>query len=798
MPAAQLNGGIDPLFHPLANLFPMMGEAEHAELVEDVRRRGIRSKIVLHEGLILDGRNRYLAGVAAGIIMPGVFEMPGGGEYLPQFRAFVEEHDGAPLAFVLSTNLHRRHLSESQRAMVAAKLESFSHGGLRITQDADLQLATLVVTRAEAAEIAKVSPRSVASAKAVLEHGAPELAQKVETGEVAVSLAAELARLPVEEQREVMRTADPAALYKVVKEQHAIRQQAKKARRAEREQELGEKIAGSNAALVAAGKSGKRYAVVLADPEWPFDVYSSETGMDRSPDNHYPTSPVDVIMARPVPEIMADDCALLLWVTGPHLENGFKVLNAWGFSYRSHWVGVKDRIGTGYWNRNMHELLLLGIRGNIPAPAMGEQFDSVQPFPVREHSRKPEFAHLIAEHYWPTLPKIELNAREARETWDVWGAEAPEPVTIGVDLAAGPDVSAEVVINGDRSLSCQPESDADDVDGEEPDGGEDEADEEDEPAPKAKGSRKAKAPKQERKQPWQIAADERQARIDALAADLPGDLEALTAAYGASIDLHHFAVMREDADAAAAQRERMDAILFRANGCAMGGIGVNDAPTAIRRANWAPCGTVPKWGQTGQFIVEHRGVRAIVSFGGHEGVHAVDFNRPFPSQTGFHSISATREPGMSVVDYGKAMLDGAIDYRPEGKGAARKLVLPESVSLLERDERGYLLHRERGVVLDPEALPAGLDLAALGDIRERWREEDRAGLYGKKGKRSFPECLHWNDKIIAIDGETLTPVADFPTSGAYVVTDRYWDADGNHAERWRYVADAARLDERVA
>lgn len=449
MPDAQLSGGgLDPLFHPLANLFPMMGAAEHAELVEDVRQRGIRSKIVLHEGQILDGRNRYLAGVAAGILTPGVFEMPGGGEYLPQFRAFVEEHDGAPLAFVLSTNLHRRHLSESQRAMVAAKLEGYRHGGARgDEQDANLHLEP-VVTRAEAAEMAKVSPRSVASAKVVIEQGAPELAQKVEAGEVAVSLAAELARLPVEEQREVMRTADPAALYRVVKEQHAKRQQAKKERRAEREQQLGEKIAGSNAALVAAGQSGKRYGVILADPEWPFDVYSSETGMDRSPDNHYPTSSIAAIMARPVPSIMADDCALLLWVTGPHLENGFKVLNAWGFTYRSHWAGVKDRIGTGYWNRNKHELLLLGVRGNVPAPAMGEQFDSVQPFPVREHSRKPEFAHLIAERYWPSLPKIELNAREARDTWDIWGAEAPEPITIGIDFGAGPDMSAEVLIQG--------------------------------------------------------------------------------------------------------------------------------------------------------------------------------------------------------------------------------------------------------------------------------------------------------------------------------------------------------------
>ncbi len=99
---------------------------------------------------------------------------------------------------------------------------------------------------------------------------------------------------------------------------------------------------------------------------------------------------------------------------------------AWGFTYRSHAVWLKDQLGTGYWFRNQHELLLIGTRGTIPAPAMGTQFRSALAFPLGEHSEKPPFAHEIAEAYWPHLPKIELNARTAREGWDIWGAEAPE------------------------------------------------------------------------------------------------------------------------------------------------------------------------------------------------------------------------------------------------------------------------------------------------------------------------------------------------------------------------------------
>ena len=240
------------------------------------------------------------------------------------------------------------------------------------------------------------------------------------------------------------------ALTQVVAERHRQRQEAKKAKRAGRERELGERIASGNAALVEAGATGKLYGVILADPEWPFEVWSTETGMDRAPENHYPTSPLEVIASRPVQAIAAPDCALLLWTTAPHLESGLMVLRRWGFRYRTHWIGHKDRIGTGYWNRNKHEVLLLGIRGSVPAPAMGTQFESVLPFPVREHSRKPDFAHQIAERYWPSLPKIEMNARQARPGWDVWGAEAPapaagEPVFIGCDFSSEPDLTVELL-----------------------------------------------------------------------------------------------------------------------------------------------------------------------------------------------------------------------------------------------------------------------------------------------------------------------------------------------------------------
>lgn len=190
----------------------------------------------------------------------------------------------------------------------------------------------------------------------------------------------------------------------------------KKERRAERERDLAAK---------QTGLPNKRYGVIYADPEWRFEVYSRETGMDRAADNHYPTSATDEICARPVADIAADDCVLFLWATVPMLPDALRVMDAWGFKYKSHCVWAKDKIGTGYWFRNQHELLLVGTKGSVPAPAMGTQPASLVDAPVGRHSEKPvEFYELI-EGYFPNLPKIELNARAERPGWDAWGYEAP-------------------------------------------------------------------------------------------------------------------------------------------------------------------------------------------------------------------------------------------------------------------------------------------------------------------------------------------------------------------------------------
>jgi len=197
-----------------------------------------------------------------------------------------------------------------------------------------------------------------------------------------------------------------------------IKQGDKQERRAERERELAAKITALPDIKVG---------VIVADPEWQWEPWSHESGMDRAAANHYPTSITPVIASRDVPSIAADDCVLFLWATIPMLPHALVVMAAWGFDYVSHYAWGKDKFGTGFWSREKHELLLIGTRGKIPCPAQGTQWDSLVMAPRGEHSEKPECFLEMIEQYYPNVPKIELNRRGLpRSGWHAWGNEAQE------------------------------------------------------------------------------------------------------------------------------------------------------------------------------------------------------------------------------------------------------------------------------------------------------------------------------------------------------------------------------------
>lgn len=382
--------------HPLAALIPEIGDDEYTSLRDSIREQGQLERIVLYQGVILDGRARYRACLDLGLD--------------PLYRDF-EGRDAA--AFVLAANLHRRHLTVEQRALVAARLPRIAHGSNRFQQTAvdTSGDASTGMSRETRAAMAGVSIKTVERAERLVDGGIDALVDRVERGLLPIADGARAAKLSPALQQEVAR-ADTDRASTVVKQ----------VLRANREREMAEASDTAAAQLATA----RRYNVILADPPWRFEVWS-QRGMDRAADNHYPTTTIDSLSIMDVPA--ADDCVLFLWATAPMLREALTIMEAWDFEYRTHFVWDKDRAGTGYWNRNKHELLLIGTRGDIPAPAPGTQWNSVVAarWPG-EHSAKPIEFHQLVEAYYPTARKLEMFARDRirppRDGWDTWGNEA--------------------------------------------------------------------------------------------------------------------------------------------------------------------------------------------------------------------------------------------------------------------------------------------------------------------------------------------------------------------------------------
>jgi len=222
-------------FHPLADLFPLLEGAEFDELVADVRAHGVREPVWIHGTRILDGRNRYRAAQAADVECP------------------TRTYDGdGPVEFVISLNLKRRHLSESQRAMVAAKLANLKDG-----QRADL-VEGLPIGRASG--LLNVGERTVARAREVREHGVPELVEAVERGTVSVAAAADIASQPLEEQHQIVARGER----EILEAAKAIRAKNMEERRSERIARLAA-ISNCDAPL----PQDRKYPVILADPPCP-------------------------------------------------------------------------------------------------------------------------------------------------------------------------------------------------------------------------------------------------------------------------------------------------------------------------------------------------------------------------------------------------------------------------------------------------------------------------------------------------------------------------------------------------
>lgn len=145
---------------------------------------------------------------------------------------------------------------------------------------------------------------------------------------------------------------------------------------------------------------------------------------------------VDEICALPVADISAKDSVLFLWVTFPNLQDSFRVIEAWGFNYRTVafvWVKRNKKapnwfMGLGYWTRANAEICLLAAKGN--PKRISKSVRQIIDSPIERHSKKPDETRDRIVDLIGDLPRIELFARQKTEGWDVWGNEVKSDITL--------------------------------------------------------------------------------------------------------------------------------------------------------------------------------------------------------------------------------------------------------------------------------------------------------------------------------------------------------------------------------
>jgi len=389
--------------HPHQYLIPPMSEEDYNNLKEDIKRNGILQPIdITYNNVILDGHHRVKAAKELGIKEVEV--------RIPELL-YVDEDE-----YLISVAMNRRHLTEGQKAVLANEYRKIlskklikdrvkerprAENGSFLPQLENVANSgaekEITVARKEASDKFKVSEWKVRTVQQI-EDKAPDVYEKLHTGELQIHEAKIIAQLP-EDKREIV-------LEKKLETKKDIRSIVREINNAEKNQ---------NVKPIPDGK----FSIIYADPPWQYEFSISTS---RGTENHYPAMELEKIKEIKVPA--DDDAMLFLWTPAPLIRQGLEVLEAWGFSYHTNMVWVKDKIGMGYYARIKHELLLIGTKGNgIGTPIPENRPESVIFAERTEHSKKPDVFYEIIEKMYPKHSKIELFARNKRDGWEVWGNE---------------------------------------------------------------------------------------------------------------------------------------------------------------------------------------------------------------------------------------------------------------------------------------------------------------------------------------------------------------------------------------
>ena len=342
-------------------LVPVLSKIDYSNLYQSIKENGLWIPILVNEdNEILDGHNRF--DICQELKVPIKHAV----------RTF--ENKLLEKKFVIECNLHRRHLNDFQKAELGIPLleinQQLAKENQRLSQGQGVKVSSneerLNSTKQTAQDIG-VSKATFERAKKIIEKAPEELKDRVREGKTSINYA-----------------------YKT------INRQDKKA----------------NKEPIPTGE----FDIILADPPWTYDINTR-----GSPDDHYDVMSDNDIYNMNIPS--SKDCVLFMWGTAPKLPEALKVIESWGFTYKTNMVWIKDKIGTGYYFRGKHELLFVAVKGNPLIPEESDRPESVLVAPRTTHSKKPHEVYDIIERMYPNAKYLELFARNTKENWKSWGNE---------------------------------------------------------------------------------------------------------------------------------------------------------------------------------------------------------------------------------------------------------------------------------------------------------------------------------------------------------------------------------------
>jgi N6-adenosine-specific RNA methylase IME4 len=378
-------------YHPVAAIFPLLEGKEFDAFVEDIRMHGLTEKIWLHpDESILDGRNRYRACLQGGIA--------------PVYQTW--NGSGSPLDFVLSMNLHRRHLTPSQKAALAVKIEPLM-----------------------AEEARKRQATSTGGAHPQLTDKCRDAGRRLQRGRHGREATAQAGQALGVSGRHINRAKklekqDPVLFAEVLNGHRTLGEANRKLveqgrnEKRERNRDLARQ---APAMLQAVGS--QVYRTIVLDPPWDWGDEGDNDQLGRARPT-YATMSIDEIATLPVSDVAADDAHIYLWITNRSVPKGFALLDGWGFRYVTMLTWVKPSFGMGNYFRGSTEHVLFGVRGSLPLLRNDCATHFLADRPGKHSSKPPEF-YAMVETSSPG-PWLEMFARQLRPGWAAWGAEIDE------------------------------------------------------------------------------------------------------------------------------------------------------------------------------------------------------------------------------------------------------------------------------------------------------------------------------------------------------------------------------------